>query len=186
MSICLSSDSTKGSTITRIYCTTYSRGRCMAYSGCFACNQTIIYCTLGDHGTGAAAAAHTILRKFRKSSLEASQGRETAGEDQGRSGEAQGSESCLPSSSKDGRWPQISNFKTDLGLIEDDLVTGQDKIWDWWKTTFWIFWSLLGSVWTLSVSVNRTSTGSVQKLPKVIRSFKRSSSISPRSSSISP
>ena len=58
-----------------------------------------------------------------KSSLEASQGQETAGEDQGRSGEAQGSESRLPSSSKDGRRSQISNFKTDLALIEDDLVT---------------------------------------------------------------
>ena len=33
-----------------------------------------------------------------KSSLETSQGQETAGEDQGRSGEAQGSESRLPSS----------------------------------------------------------------------------------------
>ena len=40
---------------------------------------------------------------LRKSSLEASQGQETAREDQGRSGEAQGSESRLPSSSKDGR-----------------------------------------------------------------------------------
>ena len=40
-----------------------------------------------------------------KSSLDASQGQETAREDQGRSGEAQGSESSLPSSSKDGRWP---------------------------------------------------------------------------------
>ena len=60
-----------------------------------------------------------------KSSLDASQGQESAGEDQGRSGEAQGSESRLPSSSKVGRWPQISNFKTDLGLIEDDLLT-------WW------------------------------------------------------
>ena len=57
-----------------------------------------------------------------KSSLEASQGQETAGEDQGRSGEAQGSESRFPSSSKNGRQPQISNFKADLGLIEDDLV----------------------------------------------------------------
>ena len=37
------------------------------------------------------------------SSLEASRGQETAREDQGRSGEAQGSESYLPSSSKDGR-----------------------------------------------------------------------------------
>ena len=44
-------------------------------------------------------------------------------EDQGRSGEAQGSESHLPLSSKDGRRPQISNFNTDLALIEDDLVT---------------------------------------------------------------
>ena len=37
------------------------------------------------------------------SSLEASQGQKTDREDQGRSGEAQGSESRLPSSSKDGR-----------------------------------------------------------------------------------
>ena len=64
-----------------------------------------------------------------KSSLEASQGQETAREDQGRSGKAQGSESHLTSSSKDGRRPQISDFRTDLKLIEDDLVTwwpGQD------------------------------------------------------------
>ena len=58
-----------------------------------------------------------------KSSLEASQGQETAREDQGRSEEAQGNESRLPSSSKDRRRPQISNFRTDLALIEDDLVT---------------------------------------------------------------
>ena len=58
-----------------------------------------------------------------KSSLEASQGQETAREYQGRSGEAQGSESHLPSSSKEGRRPQIANFKTDLALIEDDLVS---------------------------------------------------------------
>ena len=50
-----------------------------------------------DHEvTGGAGAAW-------KSSLEASQGQETAREDQGRSGEAQGSESRLPSSSEDGR-----------------------------------------------------------------------------------
>ena len=38
-----------------------------------------------------------------ESSLEGSQGQETAREDQGRSGEAQGSKCRLPSSSKDGR-----------------------------------------------------------------------------------
>ena len=78
--------------------------------------------SIDDEVTGGAGAAGGAA-VLRKSSLEASQGQETAEEDQGRSGEAQGSESSLPSSSKDGRRPQISNFKTDLALIEDDLVT---------------------------------------------------------------
>ena len=54
-------------------------------------------------GGAAAGAGAAVLRKSRKSSLEAFQGQETAREDQGMSGETQGSESRLPSSSKDGR-----------------------------------------------------------------------------------
>ena len=59
--------------------------------------------------------------------LEASEGQKTARKDQGSSGEAQGSKSSLPSSSKDGR-PKISNFWSYLGLIEADLGVMEEDL----------------------------------------------------------